>query len=1090
IKIDIPSEEAKAYYTLEATMIDESGFPVSGRQTLNIHPESYYIGAKADSWLGQTGEEMDFEVLTVDWELNPVEKKDLRAQFRRVTWVDDDEEGIIPQFETIDSTYISTAANGRARLAFTPPTPGSYQLDVQSGNAQTQMTVWVRGSGQAAWPKLPSHRMRISADQKSYDPGDTATIFIPNAYGAGAQALITIERGTVMRNIVTSIDGAGYSLSLPLTIDDAPNVYVSVTVIGYDDDGEVDFQQGYMDILVAPDEFQLDVEIIAVHEGVDVSCLESTECLKHLSPQQEVRLDLRVTDSEGKPVQGEFSLAIADLAALSLADPNAEDIFPAFYDSQPLGIRTAMALIYFQPDPVIIDYPWGGMGGGGGDGSLAPAIRENFPDTAYWNAEIITDANGEAAVTFTTPDSLTTWHVDVRGLTEDTRVGQAETHIVTSKELIIRPVTPRFMVTGDHLQISAILHNNSDVDLDGEIALQAAGFSLDDPNQELQFVSIPAGGRQEVKWWGRVEDGDRAVLIFSATGTDASQTRHYEDITRPVWGDIPILHYAAKQSFGTAGVLTEGDQRLELVSLPRSFDSSSGELKIELSPSLAAAMTAGLEVLERNPYECTEQTVSRFLPNLEAYRAIQSLGLESPELEARLERTLDEGLTRLLIRQNRDGGWGWMPDSQSNPYISAYVLFGLSRAQAAGIFVDVDAIEDATSYLLATLPAPEMVTSGWQLDRLAFEYFVLAQFGKGATIRAEGLYAVRDQLSPWAQALLALTFEKHNPSDGRIDILLSSLEATALRTASGTHWEGRDSWRNMETNIFNSALVIYALVQIDPASTTLPEAVRYLMAHRGVDGAWTSTYETAWTLLSLTEFMKGTGELAGDFSFSALVNQILIAEGQAGGDTRLKPVFSEVPVDTLYADYPNALNIQREPGPGRLYYTAYLNVARPVEDAIALNAGFGVTRQYCQQDQGDEGGCESIRQASVGELVTARITITLEQDAYYLVLEDYIPAGTEILNTSLKTSQLGEAEYDVSNPFGDGWGWWFFNDPQIYDDHIAWSVDYLPSGTYEITYTLVSAQPGEYHVIPARAWQFYFPEVQGNSAGEIFEIIE
>ncbi|MBG7609851.1 MAG: Ig-like domain-containing protein, partial [Anaerolineae bacterium] len=71
IKVDIQSEEAKALYTLEATMIDESGYPVSGRQTLNIHPESYYIGAKADSWLGQTGEEMDFEVLTVDWELNP-----------------------------------------------------------------------------------------------------------------------------------------------------------------------------------------------------------------------------------------------------------------------------------------------------------------------------------------------------------------------------------------------------------------------------------------------------------------------------------------------------------------------------------------------------------------------------------------------------------------------------------------------------------------------------------------------------------------------------------------------------------------------------------------------------------------------------------------------------------------------------------------------------------------------------------------------------------------------------------------------------------------------------------------------------------
>ncbi|MBE9524144.1 MAG: alpha-2-macroglobulin, partial [Chloroflexi bacterium] len=569
-----------------------------------------------------------------------------------------------------------------------------------------------------------------------------------------------------------------------------------------------------------------------------------------------------------------------------------------------------------------------------------------------------------------------------------------------------------------------------------------------------------------------------------------SQTIYYEDITRPVWGDIPILHYTARQAFGTAGMLAEGDQRLELVSLPRTFDSSSGELKIELAPSLAAAMSAGLDVLEHYPYECTEQTVSRFLPNLEAYRAIQSLGLDAPELGARLERTLDEGLTRLLIHQNRDGGWGWWQDSPSDVYISAYVLFGLSRAQAAGVLVDEEALKDGTSYLLATLPGLEMLTTGWQLDRLAFEYFVLAQLNTGARIGADGLYTVRDQLSPWANALLALTYEKYDPDDERIDILLSDLEATAQRSATGTHWEGRDSWRNMETDTFNSALVIYALVQLDPASATLPEAVRYLMANRAVDGAWASTYETAWTLLSLTEFMKGTGELAGDFSFSAQVNNILIAEGQAGGDARLTPVYSVVPIDTLYSDYPNALNIQRETGPGRLYYTAHLNVARPVEDVAALDAGLGVTRQYCQQGLDDEGGCVSISEASVGELVTARLTLTVEQDAYYLLVEDYIPAGAEILNTSLKTSQLGEVDFDVRNPFGNGWGWWLFNDPQIYDDHIAWAVDYLPSGTYELTYTLVPTQPGKYRVIPARAWQFYFPEVQGNSAGAIFEINE
>jgi len=295
----------------------------------------------------------------------------------------------------------------------------------------------------------------------------------------------------------------------------------------------------------------------------------------------------------------------------------------------------------------------------------------------------------------------------------------------------------------------------------------------------------------------------------------------------------------------------------------------------------------------------------------------------------------------------------------------------------------------------------------------------------------------------------------------------------------------------METAVFNSAIVIYAIAQNDPASTTLPEAVRYLMAHRDARGAWASTYATAWTLMALTEVMKGTGELAGDFSFSADVNGSQLAQGQAGGDTRLNTVTSALPVEQLFAEHPNALTIQRDAGPGRLYYTAHLSVLRPVEDVQSLDAGIILQRSYTVLDENltSEEGADTFQSASAGESLRVRLTLNLENEAYYLVVEDYIPAGAEILDTSLKTSQQFN-QYDLSDPFGDGWGWWYFNDPQIYDDHIAWAVKYLPAGTYELTYTLVLNQPGQYRVIPARAWQFYFPEVQGNSAGMIFEIAE
>jgi hypothetical protein len=197
----------------------------------------------------------------------------------------------------------------------------------------------------------------------------------------------------------------------------------------------------------------------------------------------------------------------------------------------------------------------------------------------------------------------------------------------------------------------------------------------------------------------------------------------------------------------------------------------------------------------------------------------------------------------------------------------------------------------------------------------------------------------------------------------------------------------------------------------------------------------------------------------------------------------------------LYPDYPNALRVQRDEGPGRLYYTAHLNVARPVADAPPMDAGISVERSYqAFALEGDESASVSVSSAAVGEMIQVHLTLTLENEAYYLAVEDHIPAGAEILDANLKTSQQiveePEPPYDPSNPFENGWGWWYFNDPQIYADRITWSVEYLPAGNYELTYTLTLNQPGQYQVLPARAWQFYFPEVQGTSAGMIFEIVE
>ncbi len=339
--------------------------------------------------------------------------------------------------------------------------------------------IWVSGAGSAAWPDLPNQRLEIQADKDAYKAGDTARIFIPNPFPVNSQALVTVERGVISQSEVIDLSGSGREYSLPLTEADAPNVYVSAIVLGQGND----FRGGLVNLPVAPDDKELNVQVTA-------SPAES-------EPRQDVTFDVQVTDNQGAPVEGEFSLSVVDKASLALADPNSKDILSAYYSIQPLGVETGLSVAAYTGRDASL--PVGGGGGGGGD---VPFLREKFPDTAYWNPSLITNSDGRGQVTMTLPDSLTTWQVDVRGLTVDTKVGETSTQVVATRPLLVRPVTPRFLVSGDHVQMAAIVNNNTSDRLTVDVQLQSEGFILDEPGKAVQQVEIPANGRVRVEWWG------------------------------------------------------------------------------------------------------------------------------------------------------------------------------------------------------------------------------------------------------------------------------------------------------------------------------------------------------------------------------------------------------------------------------------------------------------------------------------------------------------------------------------------------------------------------------------------------------------
>ncbi len=1054
-----------AMYIFQAKVQDESGFPISARAETLVHPSNFYIGVKPAAWISKAGEEAAFNVKVVDWEKNPEGIKYLKAELKKVSW---ERKGEAPhnvyyqkEYELVSEVDFRTDIGGEAQIALVPPQPGTYQLDVSGEDARTEVLLWVGGPGQVTWPTLSNQKLELVADQEAYQPGELAQIFIPNPFPGWSQALITVEGDHIHSTSTMQVEGNGTTISVPLSEEEIPNVYLSVTLLGKDGDGRLDFRQGYLDLQVEPTKQILDVALISDP--------------KRTKPGEEVALDIQVTDSEGQPVQGEFSLSVVDEAVLALADPNSEDIAGAFYGQRPLAVRLGLPMGIHAGRELFLP---GGIGGGGGPVVLP--VRSQFPDTSYWNAEIVTDERGRAQITVTLPDNLTTWQVQTRGITKDSKVGQATTDVITSKDLLVRPVTPRFLVAGDHLRFAAIVHNNTGEDLSAEVSIQSDGVRLDDPSQTTQNVDVPAGGRKRVEWWGTAEEVEEADLIFSARAGDLI------DAVRPYQGSLPVLQYTAPTTYSTAGVIAEEGKRLEMIDLPRSFDPRSGSLDVELSPSLAAAMSTALRAMQEEEHESTVGAMSQLLPNLAAYRALGEVGLENPGLKSRLDEDLPEILDKISALQNEDGGWGWWRGGESDQTITSYLLFGLAQARDAGMFVDAQVIQKAKDYLLATLPSTDMLTRSWQFDQLAFQYFALETAGAANLTGVDRLYDFREQLSPWGKALVALVLEAKSAGDERVTTMFSNLEGTAAQTATGVHWEEDDYPSRLHSTGTMTAIVTYALARHDPQAQTIPQAVRYIISSRTPDGDWWSDYETAWSVLALTEVMKGTEEYGAAFDFTATLNGKEIITGQAEGPTQLTSVGAATPINELVPDRPNTLEIIRGQGEGRLYYRSSLTISRPAADITPFGKGMSLSRAYSFAEGGDD--VTFTQHGSTAELIRVHLNLSVESDTHYLKIKDIIPAGSEILDTRLKATQQGEAVFDVSSPFRGGWGWWYFNAPQVYDDHITWTADFLPAGTYQLTYTLALNLPGEYQVLPARAWQVYFPEVQATSAGDEFII--
>ncbi|UCF10301.1 MAG: Ig-like domain-containing protein, partial [Candidatus Bipolaricaulota bacterium] len=810
--------------TVEATAYGADGQVLSGRTEMIVHRGAFYVGIAPNVTIGTAGREMSADVVVVDWRGLRQPHVELTYTVQRRLWenvfVEREDGSGRWEWTTVDTEVASGSTTsdelGEATVAFTPEEGGSYRIavgavDPHGRSVRSSVFVWVSGPERVSWRRENHDRITLIADKPSYALGDTARILIPSPYEGRHWALITVERGTILRHEVVRLDSTSTVYELEIDVDHVPNIYVSAVLVQGSDAA-----------------FAQDGRAIASHKvgyaslAVDTSTrrltIDLTPSTENPGPGDDVTYTLVATDSAGNPARASFAVDIVDKAVLTLSPRPADALHTAYYSPRGLGVDTAgglavsierllveqlemMGALAEDEDLYLLGDAVNAVPASAEAGALRESaetaaaegvpegveVREQFEDTAFWSGRLVTDASGQATFTVTLPDNLTTWVVRAAGVTAETRVGEATTELLVTKPLLVRPITPRFFVVDDRVQIAALVNNNTESARDVDVTLSADGVVL--AGDQTKRVTVAAGGEARVTWWATAQDVpavDLTVAAVSGALTDAARPR----LTTGPDGTLLVYRYTTPEVVGTAGQLSESGFRSERLVLPASIDDRRGSFTVRLDASLAVALREGLDYLEHFEYECTEQLVSRFLPNLLNYRALLLLGVDQPELREKLETLVSVALERLYPRQRDDGGWGWWRGGRSSTFLTAYVVFAMHVAASLDFEVRREAIDDGLAFLRDALLDREDLDGPFAGNAQAWLLYVLTIADDDVPAAHVGaLYDARDHLGHYGRALLILTLNFLNPADPRIDTIISDLENDVILSATGAHWE-------------------------------------------------------------------------------------------------------------------------------------------------------------------------------------------------------------------------------------------------------------------------------------------------------------
>ena len=1079
---------------VDITVKNPQGQSVSTQKSFILHAGEFYLGLNFDKSFLRKDEKFNLKVKSVDTQGKETKVRDITLALYKIDWIYSKRQEATGGYfytwekkrELVEKYNLDTDDKGNYVKELKISKEGEYEfessaLDKRNNLVWSTHSLYVYGEGSVTIKPTKDTELEINSEKTDLNVGDEGKILIKSPY-PNAKALITIERGKIFDYQIKEIKGNLYSFNFKVKEEYLPNVFVSVLL----QSTEPEIKFGQTEFKINTERQKLNIEVKS----------NKSDYL----PGEEVTLNILAKDSTGKSVSADLSVAVVDLSVLALKGNPKKNPLIFFYGGFPLTVQTSSNI-----KNILIELSTPTKGGGAGaEETLAKQARGLFKETAFWQAVVRTDENGKAQIKFTLPDNLTTWQTETIGLTKDTKLGVNYQEFITRKDLMLLPLKPRFVVPGDIFYIGAKIFNQSQEKQKINVKFESQSLILEDDLSNKK-VTIKQGGTDTVYFKvqapNQIETGEHKFLLSAK-----NEEEKLEDT---------VIQYIKITPNNTYEVTAAANYTIDKISkeyvfLPDNIVKDKGGLSIKSSATLAVFLSDALNYLIQYPYGCSEQIASQLdaiaivksglnLPNLGDKLKLQKIKYEDREYS--IEELVDIGLADLYNNQGWDGGfYYWRYGGKPDFYLTLHVVDTLYNLSLAGFSINQNILNKAVDYLNT-----EISKGRWEgeseeayKNRIILTAYTLLkipnlkenEFLKQQIVQIvnDGLF-LKEQISNSSLAYLAILLNQGQFDKSLKNNIFNILDNRINIDGRGAFLEPNKNllWYYYETPIKDTALYLKALAVDKSLNPILDKVLRWLLNSREKDGAWGSTNNTISVIDALTNFLQWKKETESNFTLDLFINEKSEGSFNFNPSTILDQFQKELPITDLKFNENNFIQFSKtnqNEFSNALYYDLALKYYLLANQIPPRDEGFSITREFYGVD--DKENKNPLTTAKVGDVLRVHLQTTIPESRNFMTIEDYIPAGMEIVNLELATEQksllLQEKEIKENNRE-------LYPDfTELHDDRAFVFKERIEPGVYEFDYYVRVLTKGKFTHLPAVVSEMYFPENFGRTAGSYFEI--